>query len=310
MRKLLTTFPLIGLISTVLAVPALSAQSGFDAMPLPQAADPSAPVFERSSEAETLLLDIVLREKTLFSQLEERPDLHTDEQAQRLIDGLVEDYAYYNETYPGDAMALILHGKLLHLIGLREAAMERYLRADAIDPHIAVLKQQIGNYFVEEDQGVAALPFFFHAVELEPEEAVYHYQLGELLYHYREIFVEEGVFESVALEAAMHEAFAYAARLQPNDFDLQMRFGESFHDLSEPDWQSALSHWEQMEDRFPELIQDEIILLHKARVLVELERYSDALGALRYVRHRSLWSSRDTVLERIPQGTTAPEEED
>ena len=248
---------------------------------------------------ERRLLDLALQKKRLFEIVAERPDFFTEAQLAERLDTLSDAFADYVEAYPQDVMGLILWARLLQVMERDEAALQLFRKADKIDPDIAVVKQQIGNALAEKGEGIAALSYLFRAVELEPEEAVYHYQLGELLHHFREDYIKEGLLSEADLDAAMQRAFREAAHLQADDFDLQLRYGESYYDVAEPDWEQALKHWQRMESVETGIFREQVILLHMARVLVELGRIADALEALDDVRHSALRPSKEALLKQI-----------
>ena len=54
--------------------------------------------------------------------------------------------------------------------GNSEDAFSKFWKADQLNPNIAVTKQQIGNFFVENGRIIEAFPFFLQATRLEPEE--------------------------------------------------------------------------------------------------------------------------------------------
>ena len=113
---------------------------------------------------------------------------------ERHLNELIFSYRTYLAENPDDLSALILYGKLLRRIGKNDEAFKAFLRADELDPQIAVVKQQIGNHLAETGKGKAALTFTLNAITLEPEVPAYHYALGEILYTFREPFIQQAVF--------------------------------------------------------------------------------------------------------------------
>jgi tetratricopeptide (TPR) repeat protein len=180
-----------------------------------------------------------------------------------------------------------------------EQAFLAFLKADELDPEIAVVKQQIGNHLAEEGKGKAALTFYLRAVDLEPETAVYHFALGQLIYDFRAKFIEEKIFTQDALEREMLKAFRQAAKLAPDNFDYQLRLGEAYYDLTSPDWRSALLHWKQLSKQATTRLQIEILDLHRARVLGKLGRSQEAKALLDQVLNPALQKSKQQVLDEI-----------
>jgi tetratricopeptide (TPR) repeat protein len=240
---------------------------------------------------------IVERELRLYEKLREDPEHFGPAEIERRVGDILMAYKSFLEDNPDDLEALILYGKLLRRANETEAAFTAFLKADGLDPGIAVVKQQIGNHLAEQDRPLEALPFFLKAVDLEPGAAVYHFGLGQLLAEFRARFTAEGVFTSEAVDREMIKAFRQAARLEPDNFDFQMRLGEAYYDLSVPDWKNALLHWNRLRRETDEALRTEIIDLHRARVLGELGRVEEAREIAEAVEEPALQFSRQQVLD-------------
>ena len=121
-------------------------------------------------------LDKILRkQETFFSNSKADVKLNEKEMTRRAKDiiGAYEDYLSSN---PDDINALILYGKFLRKVGQGDYAIEFFIRADDLNPKIAVVKQQIANYLTDS-KPVEAFPYIILTVELEPQRSVYHYDL-------------------------------------------------------------------------------------------------------------------------------------
>lgn len=247
------------------------------------------------------LAEIATSEEKIYKKIAEDPEFYSADDLERRIQELVRAYGTYLQENPEDVNALILYGKLLRRIESYDKAFATFLKADEVDPNIAVVKQQIGTHLAEEGKGVAALPFYLRAVELEPKTPAYHFSLGQLLNEFRNEFISEGVFTSDALEREMIKAFKRAAALEPENFDLQMRLGEAYYDLSSPDWKSALLHWNALKKQVETPLQLEILELHRSRVLGKLGRHEEAIALAQTIQSPSLQMSKNQVLEEIAQ---------
>lgn len=251
--------------------------------------------------ASNQLLAIAERETSIYQKIAEDPDFYSEADLDRRINELVQSYRSYLAEQPKDVSAYVLYGKLLRRLGEYEQAFVAFLKADELDPEIAVVKQQIGNHLAEEGKGKAALTFYLNAINLEPETAVYHFALGQLLHDFRSDFIEEAVFTREALEREMLKAFRQAAALEPQNFDFQMRLGEAYYDLSSPDWRAALVHWRRLRSESSTSIQAEILDLHQARVLGELGRFDEAGKLASGVKNPALQKSKKQILDEIAQ---------
>ena len=96
----------------------------------------------------------------------------------RKAQDIVSLYEAFISENPDDTNALILYGKFLNKVGQENHAIGIFLKADEINPKIAVVKQQIANFLVENNKPIDALPFFTATVEINPSIPEYHFHLG------------------------------------------------------------------------------------------------------------------------------------
>ena len=254
------------------------------------------------SEANTQrLFEIAAKEEAIYKQIAEDPDFYSDADIERRIFELIEAYQNYLENTSDDVEALILYGKLLRRAGEVEAAFQVFLRADQLDPQIAVVKQQIGTYLAEKGKSKAALLYYQQAVEYEPDSAVYNFSLGQLLYRFCDEFVNAEIYTRDAIDRAMIKAFSNAVLLHPESFDYYIRLGAAYNDQASPDWEAALRHWQKPNQTFKESYQIEIIHLHAARVLGKLGRHEEARKLAESVNHSALQKSKQEVLDEQMQ---------
>ncbi|MGJ8640994.1 MAG: tetratricopeptide repeat protein [Opitutaceae bacterium] len=258
-------------------------------------------LFAQSNFATDRLLKITQREESIYKKIAEDPEFYTESDLQRRIEELVQSYRTYLTDNPNDVDALILYGKLLRRVDQTNQAFTAFLKADELDPEIAVVKQQIGTHLAEQGKGKAALTFYLAAVELEPETALYHFSLGQLLYQFRDEFLEEGIFTRDAIDRETVKAFRTAVKLEPENFDFQMRLGEAYYDQSSPDWKSAHLHWNQLRKTLEGGLRGEIVDLHRARVLGKLGRIEEAKEICLTIQLPNLQFSRQRVIDEIEQ---------
>jgi tetratricopeptide (TPR) repeat protein len=261
----------------------------------------TGPATAQTGAADKRLAEIAVKEARIYKKIAEDPEFYSADDLERHITDLIGAYSAYLLDHPKDVNALILYGKLLRRVQRFDEAFSAFLKADEIDPEIAVVKQQIGTHLAEAGKPKAALPFYLRAVELEPETAIYHFALGQLLQEFRGVYIEEEIFTRDALEREMLKAFKKAVALEPDAFDLKMRLGEAYYDLSSPDWKSALLHWNKMRKETENEIQAEILDLHRARVMAKLGRTEQAIELAQQVQTASLRQSKQQVLDEIAQ---------
>ena len=161
------------------------------------------------------------------------------------------------------------------------------------------MKQQIANYLSERGDFALAFSYFLSAIELDPNTAIYHFQLGELLSTYKESFIREKLLTPEKLDNLMQESFLSASTLAPSQWSYQMRFAESFYDIDATSWNNALEAWHALESQAPSQRELEIIYLHQARVQIQLKNHSLAQQKLSKVFMPELEKSRRDLLAQI-----------
>ena len=259
----------------------------------------SPPVAAAEPAASTTLLDQKLLEVIELEQALNRAAAQPDAdrvEIQRLFQQVDREYSGLIARNPDHLESRLLYGKLLSRFGDSESARDQFLMAAKIDPAIAVIHQELGTYYAEEGDFTRALAYALNAIRLEPETAAYHFGLGQVLAAYRQEFIDEGVFTPEQVDADMLKAFRTASELEPEALDLQFRYGEAFYDVGQPDWATALQHWQTLQ-KHPLLspYQQDAIRLHQARCLLELDRAEEARTLARQVQVPELRHSAEAL---------------
>ena len=260
------------------------------------------PAFPAPSETKVVreLREIVARERDIWQYLRADPDNEELKlRAEAEFRDVITAYENLLRSAPELAEGFAAYGLILSRTGNREAAVLALLRANKLDPRIALVKNQLGNILAEDGNYKEALPYYLAAIELEPEEPLYHYQLGALLHEYRRLFIADGMYTDETLTARSHDAFRRAAELAPDNWGYAYRFAESFYDSIRPDWDAALAEWRKLEARAKPGLEVQTVRLHIARVLVEADRYDEARPILETITELVLQEHRQTVIEAI-----------
>ena len=201
---------------------------------------------------------------------------------------------------PDGIEARLIYGKMLDRYGDRHGARDQFIEVLKRDPSIAVAHQQLGTYYAEEHDLTRALSYYLAAIQYAPDEPVYHFALGDLLTSFAADLISMDILAPEVLREKMFTAFGKAAELAPENPVFQFRYGEAFYLLEEPDWQAAFDHW----NRFAELPgldarQGQMITLHAARCLGEMEKYTEARAKLEGVKLEELKALRTALLTAI-----------
>lgn len=260
-------------------------------------------------QSETLLQQKLLRAINLERQLdqlaEEAPEDSPEvrrrfQEVVRIYEDILSGF-----TDPLDPELLdtrLLYGKLLLRYGDHSNAKMQLLAAARIDPDLAVIHHQLGTLFAETNDPTRALAYTLNAIRLEPDTATYHFALGQLLAAFRKTYLNEDIFSREELDRDLLKAFRTAASLEPESLPFQLRYGEAFYDVRNPDWEEALQHWISVARRNDlSSLQRESVRLHRAHCLIRLNRRDLARQLLQPVTHSALQPTRDSLLQLLNQ---------
>lgn len=241
------------------------------------------------------LKQLVAKERAIWANLLEATNEIDIEAAKPRLQEVIDGYDRLIQENPDFVPALVAYGLLLAKIDERKASWSVFMRANQLDPNIPVVKNQLGNYLVEEARYKEALPYYLAAIELEPKEALYHYQLGSLLTEFMEYFLRDRLYDRETIEKQMQQAFRQAAELDPDSWAYAYRYAESFYDLENPDWDEAISYWSSLEERARPGIERQTVQLHEANILIKQKRYLAARDILEEVTEPVLRSNRQAL---------------
>lgn len=261
----------------------------------------SAPKANKGITLSSQILGRIIDKQIRFFEKSGEGASRSNPELTRKAQEIVSDYEVYLGENPKDANALILYGKFLRKVGQEQHAVDYFLEADSINPKLAVVKQQLANYLIEEGRPVDAFPFLIMTIELAPSQPDYHFHLGNFLFLFEAELVREKIISKDRARSFMHKSFKQAAEFGPSNFDYQLRFAQSFFDYPDSSKQEALEIWNKLVRKFPDRSSTErdYFKLCKARVLLELNRKSDALTLLNSVSTNTLEAAKKSLILQV-----------
>ena len=277
------------------------------AFPAPESKTANEPITLSSQK-----LGRIIDKQIRFFELSGNEGKRNNTELTRKAQEIVSDYEVYLDENPKDTNALILYGKFLRKVGQEQHAVEYFLEADSINPKLAVVKQQLANYLIEEGRPVDAFPFLIMTIELAPRQPDYHFHLGNFLFLFEEKLVQEKIISKDRAGSFMHKSFRQAAKLAPTNFDYQLRYAQSFFDYPDSGKQEALEAWSRLDREFTERSNTEkdYFKLCKARVLLELNRKSDAMTLLKSVSSSALDSAKKSLILQLNDKVKSKDKEE
>ena len=144
-----------------------------------QAQEPTPPASQ--SLAVYLLEQLNEREQEAYEKYAKAIAAGDVHQVKQELQSVVDAYDKLISDSPEFAPAYVSYGLMLNRIGEREPSYAMFIKADKLDPSIAVVKNQLGNYMAEEGKFAEAYGFFLQALQLNPKEPLYHSQVANVL---------------------------------------------------------------------------------------------------------------------------------
>jgi tetratricopeptide (TPR) repeat protein len=251
------------------------------------------------SFAERQLKLIAERQREIFATAEKQGEKLDEGSLQQQLQSVMHDYERLLRGNPNFAAAYAAYGYFLTKVDMRKEATAMLLKANQLDPDIALVKNQLGNVLAEDGKPLQAAPYYIAAIKIEPNEPLYHYQLGTLLVEARDEFLKSGDWTRAAIDTAVHNAFKRAAELAPGRFEFAYRYAESFYDLEKPDWDLALKTWSALEEKAETPIERQTMRLHAANILIKVGRTDHARALLETVDEPKLEAQKKRLLPQL-----------
>lgn len=257
------------------------------------------PAFAAETLAEKTLKEIVDRQKQLFARAEKEGEQLDEARFAAEAKALAGSYDVFIQKNPEFAPGYVAYGLFLGKIDMAKAAVAMLLRANKLDPNIPLVKNQLAKHLAEDGKPLEALPYLASAIDLAPDEPLYHFHLGQLLLEAREEFLREGGWTRAAIDKSMLEAFQRAADLAPSDLSLAYQHAKAYYEIDPPRWEEALAVWERLGGRATSESMRQLVKLQRANVLVRLGRGAEAHALLDQVTDLKLTEEKQKVLDAI-----------
>jgi len=239
------------------------------------------------------------REQAAYARYEKalaKEDVHS---VQTELQSIVDGYERLINASPEYAAAYISYGMMLHRIGERKTSNAILARADELDPYHAIVKNQLGNYQAEDGNYLEAMAFYNMAIDLRPEEPLYHYQLGNLLFAYKKFFIDDKLFLPDGMDLEIQKKFREAAMLAPAHLPYRLRYAQSFFDVARPNWEAALEQWQQLVDFVQSPEEKQMMQLYMARTRFLMGHHTAARKIIRKIDEPSLEHSKQLLIDEI-----------
>lgn len=264
-------------------------------------ADDSQPAQAGESLPERTLKGIVEKQRAILDEAA-KPGTQLDPESLRgQLQEVCHEYELLLQDNPNFAVGYASYGYLLCKVGMDKQALGLLLKANKLDPNIALVKNEIGNCLAETGKPIDALGYYMAAIGLEPKEPLYHYQLGMLLWAAHDDFVRSGDWTRASVESAMNDAFRHAAELAPDRIEFTYRYAESFRDMQNPDWDAAIKVWAKLEEKAQSPLERQTMRLQAAHDLIMEGKFDYAQVLLTSVTDPALAVQKQKLVAQLAE---------
>ncbi len=188
-------------------------------------------------------------------------------------------YDAYIGRFPDYAPARNAYATFLGEIDEEEAATAQLEKARDIDPKDAAVWNNLGNHYGHIGPAEKAFPAYEKAIELNPFEPVYRYNLATVTFLYRKDAQEYYHIDEQAVFAKALAMYREVRRLRPHNFQYAFDYAQTFYGVKLPPTQSAaekraaeahlagtaLAAWDEALSLSDNEVDREGIFLHRAR---------------------------------------------
>ena len=254
--------------------------------------------------SQSKLLDIIKAQEELFSDpniLE--MGIHSQSELNSRATRVNSMWKTYFLSNPNDVEALVLYGKFLRKIGKSAMAYETFKQADKLNGSLAVVKQQLSAIEAEEAQVENAFKHIREALDLEPNNPIYLKQTAYIMVVAKKDIVGK-IISAEQFDEILTHCYKIPSEQNPTNREAKLRYAQSFYDLHNPDWNTALSLWKEVLEMSSLNLEIQIAKANMARVLVELNRDEEASVLLKDVDASSLQRAKMLLLKEIKSGNS------
>jgi len=159
-------------------------------------------------------------------------------------------YETYLEVHPNDPRANNLFGNVCYdLMNDHSRALSFWEKAVELDPDYADAHNNLGTYWLHSGEPGKAMDEFRKAIKLEPTKADYHFNLAQAYYLYRPVAQEKYGWSLEQVYDHAIEESRTSFELGPDDFKLARDYAMTFFGAEgfgvKPDWAEARAAWKR-----------------------------------------------------------------
>lgn len=215
------------------------------------------------------------------------------------FDPVEKAYSEFLTRNPNHSKARIAYGSFLNDIGREEDAREQWEKAKQLDPKNPAVWNNLANVFGHSGTVSNAFAHYEKAIELAPNESLYHQNLATTVYLFRR---DATNFYRITEQQVFDKAMALyrkALALDPENFPLATDLAQTYYGIQPPRTKDALEAWTHALKLARDDIEREGVHVHLARWHRTAGDFEAARKEITLVTNDMYSGIRATVLRSI-----------
>lgn len=221
------------------------------------------------------------------------------------LDTIRRAYESFLERHPDHVRARLAYGSFLMDIREEDAAEAQWEKARQTDPRNPAAWNNLANHYGHRGPVEKAFEYYAKAIELNPLEPVYYWNLATTVYLFRPAAMQYyGITEPEVFDKAL-ELYRKARSLAPRNFELATDLAQSYYGIKPQRTDEAIAAWEYALGIAGDDWQRQGVQIHLARVKGNARRFAEARAHLKEVTHLGYADLKQRVLRSLENKESA-----
>ncbi len=305
---------LIGLVSVLLATNQPAAISNIIrsttgiAVTIPDPNDPVEKEYRKLLELDDKVLEQI---DELIRQNQNHPQqeggLSPDELRKKIeakLEPVRKAYEDFIARNPNHARARLAYGSFLNDARDEDGAVKQWEKALELDPANPAAWNNLANYYGHRSPVKKAFEYYAKAIELNPFESVYYYNLGTTVFLFRKDAMEfYGITEQQVFDKAL-ALYKKALQLDPKNFVLATDIAQTYYAIRPVRTDAAIKAWEYALALAPDETARQGIYVHLARIKINAGRFDEARQHLDAVTNSIYDTLKNRLMRKLAEEET------
>lgn len=215
------------------------------------------------------------------------------------LDVVKDAYKNFLSKYPNHAEGRLAYGSFLMDIREEEEAVVQMEKAKDIDPKNPAAWNNLANHYGHRGPVKKAFEYYAKAMELDPKESTYPWNLATTTYLFR---VDAREFYNIDEQEVFNRAmtlYSAALKLDPTNLVLATDLAQSYYGIKPMRTNDALLAWTNALALAKTSDEQQGIFLHLARVELNTGRFEEARRHLALVTNKEMLELKERLERNV-----------